>query len=332
MTKIGFFEAGGATDAPEPVVVGTGGFDIVSGTSIRVSQVPAAVLAVPGVWFVRVQIGGKWSQVPSSLDALALTIGAPTLTCGQGSSEGNFGSLLLSNSGSNGQWQQIALNIAGRLEHSLAVHPSPAADWTCSAQQPGAVLWPSEATNCVDTKPGMVANAARAGFIDGIGVHPGLLTHREVGTGCAASGIPATTTLPGGPVINNDTLSCFFTDDTTNVGTISSSAYAGDPVLSPAIFMSPRFVMVPLLGRQPANGGSAKYQIVGFRPAFITYQLNSATRSSPALAGNGLTLDRKGDLESLQVVFINASALPPMSSAGTTPYSGSGLRVLRLVD
>lgn len=332
VTKVGFFEPGSAPDPPEPVQVGAAGFTIVSGTSIQVPQVPAAVLAVPGLWYVRVLIDGQWSQVPSTIDVLALTIGTPTLTCGQGSSEGNFGTLLLANSGANGQSDQIALNIADRLEHSLSVYPTPAADWTCTAQQPGARLWPNEATNCVDTKPGMVANAARAGLIDGIGARPGLLTHREAGSGCAPSGIPATTTVTGGIVINNDTLSCFLTDDTSNIGMISSSAYAGNPVLSPVIFNSPRFVMVPLLGRQPTSGGSVKYQIVGFRPAFITNQLNSATRSSPSLTGNGLTLDTRGDLASMQVVFINAAALPPMRSAVTTPYAGSGPRVLRLVD
>jgi len=328
VTAVGFFEPG-----PGELVTVSGADLSVSAGSVGITDIPSQVTSVPGDWYVRVKIGASWSTVATQkgdLKALQLIIGEPTLTCGQGSSEGNFGSLLLSNSKASGQWQQIAMNIAGGLEHSLAVHPTPADPWTCSAAQTGAVLWPAEGTNCVDTKPGMVANAAQAGFLTGLSGTPGRLSHRTGSSTCATPGSDNPTTVSG-ILINNDTLSCYLTDDTTNIGTISSADYDGAPVLSPEIYNSPRFLIVPVLGRQPTNGGSNKYQIVGFRPAFVTNQANSATRTSPPLAGNGLTLD-KGSIESVQVVFINAKALSPLDSGDVTEYAGTGPRVLRLVD
>ncbi|GAB2753536.1 hypothetical protein GCM10027020_01910 [Nocardioides salsibiostraticola] len=332
VTDVGFFESGVSGQGPEPITVPRSQFDFSGLLRIKLSSIPSQVTSVPGTWYVRVKIGGNWSAV--SL-APQLIVGEPTLTCGQGSSEGNFGSLLLANSQAKGEWQQIAMNIATGLEHSIAVHPSPQDDWTCSSGQSGAVLWPEDGTNCTDTKPGMVANAAHAGLVSGVsgtsGFQAGRLANTEPGTGCADSGAPATSTVSG-VLVNNDTLTCFLTDGSTNVGMISSAGYAGGPVLSTKIFASPRFMMVPVLGRQPANGGSAKYQIVGLRPAFLTDQPNSATKTTTALAGNGLTLDKKGEIESVQIVFLNAAALPAMESADVTPYSGSGPRVLRLVD
>ena len=336
VTAVGFFESGATTSGPEPVVVGSGGFTISGGGSrIDIPDIPDAALDVQGVWYIRVKIGDDWSRVKTSsgtLKALPLTVGTPTLTCGQGSSEGNFGSLLLDNSEVNGQWQDIAMNIADGLEHTLAVFPDAAADWTCSSSQTQAVLWPEDGTNCVDTRTGMVANAAQAGLVDGIGSVPGKLTNVSPGTGCASSGAPATTVV-GGRTINNDTLSCFFEDDGTNIGMVNSPLYTQPgPVISAAIFKSPRFVIVPVLGRQPDNGGSLRYQITGFRPAFITDQTASSTKSTPPTASNGLSTDKHDDIESVQVVFINSQALPPMESSETTVYSGSGPKVVHLVD
>lgn len=332
VTRVGFFESGVSGAGPEPITVPVSDFEVVEQTRIRLSSLPAAVTSVPGYWYIRVKVDGQWSRV---LEAPQLIVGEATMTCGQGSSEGNFGSLLLANSQMKGEWQEIAMNIAAGLEHTVAVHPSPQDDWTCSSSQAGAVLWPQEGTNCTDTKPGMVANAAQAGLVSGInganGFQAGRLANTEPGTGCADSGEPATTTVSG-VLTNNDTLTCFLTDGSTNVGMISSASYAGGPVLSTKIYSSPRFMMIPVLGRQPANGGSAKYQIVALRPAFLTSQPSSATRTTGASAGNGLTFDQRGEIASVQIVFLNASALPGMESDDVTPYSGSGPRVLRLVD
>ncbi len=331
-SQVGFFESGVSGAGPAPITVPSSEFAVSGLTRIRLSSVPAQVRNVPGSWFIRVKIAGKWS---SAALAPRLLVGEPTLTCGQGSNEGNFGSLLLANSQVNGQGDQVAMNIAAGLEHTVAVHPSPQSDWTCSTSQSRAVLWPEEGTNCVDTRTGMIANSAHAGLIAGVsgnqGFQAGRLANVSAGTGCAESGLPSTTVVSGVQV-NNDTLTCFLTDGTTNVGSISSANYAGGPVLSPKIYSSPRFMMIPVLGRQPGNGGSAKYQIVALRPAFLTDQPNSATRTTTALASNGLTLDHRGEIESVQIVFLNAAALPTMESTNVTPYTGSGPRVLRLID
>jgi hypothetical protein len=188
----------------------------------------------------------------------------------------------------------------------------------------------------VDTDPGLAADAAVKGFIRGVGADPGRL--RDLTSGrCEHPPTPANASVRVKNLtytINNDTLSCFFTDTTTTVGAVSSSAYAGGPVISADIFDSPRFMLVPVLEVEPSSGGSTTYQIVGFRPAFLTDQPNSATQSSNASASNGLTIDPTGQgaLESVQVVFINANALPPIDVAETTAYAGDGLRVIRLVD
>lgn len=328
---LGFFEPGGSS----PVWVPAADFASHTDTAIRLANVPAAVRTVPGDWYVRVRTSDGWSKVydnHGSLLALPLIVGNPTLTCGQGSSGGNFGTLRLFPSWGGGSTNvQIALNIAKGLEHTLAAHPSPVASGLCGTGTAGTVLWPNEATNCIATDPGMAAQAAQAGFIEGVGSTKGRLGNVATGTGCADSGAPATTVLEGF-VINNDSLSCFLTSDDVNLGTINSADYAGDPVFSPAIYHSPRFMLIPVLAVQPTSGASRSYQIVGFRPAFLTGQPNSATRSTPPNPGNGLTLDRHGEIESVQVVFINGNALPPMDAAGTTDYAGSGPRVIRLVD
>jgi hypothetical protein len=338
VTAVGFFESGSATTGPEPVVVGTG--LTVTSTSVSVAALPTTVTSVQDTWFVRVKIGTKWSAVTTgnganlTLAALPLMVGDPVLTCGQGSSSGNFGTLKLPNTTQSGEWQQIAANVAGGLQHSLGIYPSAGGDWLCDPSMAPAIGWPTDGTNCVSTKPGMAASAAQAGLISGIGTLPGLLTNVSKGTGCAEDGTPATTVFAG-KTINNDTLSCFLADDTTNIGMIDSSTYSlGGPVLSSAIFKSPRFVFTPILGVQPGNGTSNSYQIIGFRAGFITSQPNSATRLTALPPGDPNGLGGAGSISSLQLVFINAHALPPIqqSDAGTTDYSGSGPKVLQLVN
>jgi len=71
---------------------------------------------------VRVVLAGACRAVVRSeynnqgtLLALRLLVGVPTLTCGQDSSDGNFGTLRLANSEGGGQTQRIARNIANAL-------------------------------------------------------------------------------------------------------------------------------------------------------------------------------------------------------------------------
>lgn len=344
VTRIGFFESGTTSPGPAPTVLDSGQFTVgADGTSITVPAVPTGL--AQDAWYLRVEKGGSWSTVADqkgTLNALPLTVGAPTLSCVQGSSAGNFGTLLLfDDNGPSGQTDNLAYNIAVGLQHTLATYPGAAAPWTCSSSQTETRLWPTEGTNCADTKTGnVVANAAYEGFVTGVsGYADGLLTDVDPGTGCPNNGQPDAQPLVrtlNGYEINNDTLSCFLTSTTTTVGDVNSASYALDgPALSPAIYSSPRFLYVPVLGTVPSNGGSQSYQIIDFRPAFLTDQPSSANRASAPTEGNGLTMTSNNkSLLSLQVVMINPKALPPQppDASAYTEYTGSGPKGLRLVD
>lgn len=341
VTHVGFFEAGVSGSGPPPVTVVVPEGAAAAG-SLTVA-LPGAVTSVEDVWYVRVKIGGEWSAVTTgggshtSLAALPLIVGTAKMTCSQGPSDGNFGTLLLPNTSPgapNGKSDNIAYNMATNIQHTLAVFPDAGGDWFCSSADPRTVLWPQEGTNCVDTTTGLEVNAAQKGLIDGVGGVPGRFTRVEEGSGCAEDGMPATKVF-NSRTINNDTLSCFLSDDSTNLGMINGPMYGLDhPVLSARIYQSPRFALLPVVGIQPTSGGSKKYQIVEFRPAFITDQPSSATRTTPVTAGNGITAtaSKPGDIASLQVVFIHPDALPPPESGETTDYAGSGPRRLVLVD
>lgn len=344
VNAVGFFESGTSGSGPPPVVVPISGASVHTSTLITIDTLPSAVTSVADVWYVRVQIGTTWSTAivgggnAGTLAALPLQVGSPTLTCGQGSSAGNFGTLLLTNTSPgapSGQSDNIAYNIATNIQHGLAVYPGDHTGGLCSSANPVAVLWPHDGTNCVDTKTGLDLKAAQEGFLDGVASAPGRLTDVSAGTGCASNGMPLTTVLYG-RTLNNDTLSCFLNQDGISIGDIAQSSYPFDhPVLSAAIYSSPRFALVPVLAVQPTNGGSNHYQIVDIRPAFITDQPLSATRGALPSATNGLTFATApaGKLASIQVIFLNAGALPPPPTTdGVTPYVGTGVKVLRLVN
>ncbi len=345
VTQVGFFESGNGSTGPEPVTVNVTG---ATNTQVMVpAPLPSAVTGVQNVWYVRVKIGANWSAVTSgngnnqTLAARTFTVGNALLTCGQGSNDGNFGTLKFQ---STGQWQVTARNIALGLDHSLAPFPNPSSNWLCSSNSPTpvrSVLWPAEGTNCVDTETGMAQNAATAGFVTGIsGQFNGLMTKNttspaNTNAGCATNGVPATKTFLS-KTINNDTLSCFLTDTSTNLGQIVGSSYTlPGPVLSKNIWNSPRFVFVPVLGVEPSNGGSNKYQIVGFRPGFITDQTETATQATVASANNGLTPSGNGnEVQSVQVVFINSAALPDPPGGRTVQeyVPGQGPKIVRLIN
>ena len=342
VTDIGFFESGDGVAGPEPVDVPIGDASVSShtATQITIAHLPTAVTSVRDTWYIRVKIGGLWSTATTTqgstttLVAAPLQVGAPTLMCGQGSNSGNFGTLKLTNTSSgapSGQAANIAYNIATNVQQPLGLFPNPVSPWTCTQSTPGAVLWSNSGTNCVGTETGLDLNAATQGFITGVAGVPGRLTNVSNGTGCAANGRPATTVV-GGVSINNDTLSCFLTDSTTNLGTITSSSYSGGPVLSAAIYNSPRFALVPVLGTQPGNGSSANYEIVDMRAAFITDQVASATQTTPPTSTNGVQWSGNS-LSSLQVVFFNANALPPPPAGSAyTAYVGYGPKTVQLIN
>ena len=129
-------------------------------------------------------------------------------------------------------------------------------------------------------------------------------------TKCANGGTSEATTVLKGQSINNDLLTCFFTNPNTNIADVISATYAGPPLISSDIYDSPRFGYVPVLKVQPANGGSKKYQIIDFRACFITDQAPSFVKGDgPGSASNGVTTDNNG-VASVQVIFLNGNALP----------------------
>jgi hypothetical protein len=356
-TQIGFFESGATSPGPAPTTLPIqAGWINAAGTKIVIPDISSLALA-QDTWYVRVMDGtnGQWSKVATGkksdvLNALPLTVGAPNLYCTQGSSQGNFGSLLLPNSlGPTGQTDNIAYNIAAGLQHSLAIFPTPGnpADYTCSSSVQGSVLWVSgpggpDGVNCVDTKTGHVAaDAAWEGLLNGVGGKPGLLTNVGANTGCASNGVPATTVWQTFN-INNDSLSCFFKNSTTTIGDVDSQSYAlSGPAFNVSIYTSPRFVYIPVLGVTPTTGGSKKYQIIDLRPAFISDQPNSATQSTPEVACtplncNGLTMgNNPNTLQSLQLILLNPASLPTCPDSickGVQQYLGTGPKALRIIN
>ena len=214
---------------------------------------------------------------------MPFTIGNALLTCGQGSNDGNFGTLKFQ---TTGQWQETARNIAVGLDHRLDTFPTPVSNYLCSATSPlpvRSVLWPNEGTNCVDTETGMAQNAATAGFVTGLSGSRRLLRTADQDHGrhrlCASTAYrprrrcwarPSTTTRC--PASSPNT--------TTNVGQIANATYSlPGPVLDQKIWSSPRMVFVPVLGVEPSSGGSNKYQIIDFRPGFITDQTETAVKT-----------------------------------------------------
>jgi hypothetical protein len=201
------------------------------------------------------------------------------------------------------------------------------------------VFWTADGTNCVDTDTGMSANVATGGFL-GLGssrVNGGAdyLLKPNHKTNCGPGGTEALTSILG-QSINNDTLTCFFTDPNVHVGDIDtdplSGGYAGPPVISDKIYDSPRFGYVPILPVQPVNGGSNKYQIIDFRACFITDQPASAVKGDPPSATNGINMDSNG-VHSVQLIFLNPNALPnPPVKNGTINYVGTGAKIPVLVN
>lgn len=317
VTRVGFFLNDGSTLVSSPVDAATAG-----ATQVSIASIPAGVVSVEAVWWVRVWLEevddtgavtgvGAWSPED---DAEPLRVGSAQLECEAGSSDGNFGTLRLPRTDVP-TGDDLGMNIATSFQAplSLVVHQQAVSGGLCSDGVNGAVesdhtLKPG--TNCVGTDPGLAANAAAAGLIEGVGSTPGRLT-APTSEGC---GSDVTVTLHRSYSINNDTLECFLTAGAT-VTSITSPTYSGPSVLREEIYTSPRFFWVPVLGPDPDRGTSDNYSIIDFRPAFLTT----------------LVVDR-GSIEQIKVVFFNWKALPARTDGAVQTYFGVGPKILRLVD
>jgi hypothetical protein len=263
-----------------------------------------------------------------------LPVGGAPLECDADSSNGNYGTLQLPRDDVTSQDDQIAMNMATSPQFTLATYP-PGVD-ECTGLPSPYIHSPNEYTNCVDTKTGFPGLPATEGLITGIGSTPGRLD-KDTTPACGSSRVDSGV---NGKMINNDYLTCFFTDDTTTIEDISKPGYPApsdpaDALISSEIFTSPRFVWQPVLHVEPLNGGSHEYTIIDFRPGFITDQplwANGANNAMDTTTNNGIVADSSG-LRAVKVILFNVNALPQRDDGGpVTPYLGSGPKFVRLVD
>jgi hypothetical protein len=353
VSKIGFFREDGS--APVEVTefrVGTSPgppyqtvpWDPNAAGTITVA-VPNSVAAIGEVWWIRVYSSAnpganQWSD---RTQALPIRVGNAVLQCASGSTAGNFGTLKFPRT-DVATANQIPANIALGLQPPLSpvVHQTPATNGLCSDGVNGAKTAPSGGVtlvvgvNCVDTDTGLAANVATEGLVTGSTYGTGVLRTKNTRAGCDPTGGSADRTLPitGNPSINDDVLTCYFTDGTTSIQTIAQAGYNGGPVLDPAILSSPRFFYVPVLKVQPGSGGSNRYSIIDFRPAFITDETASTASVKGAHTGtsdNGLTV-QGNDIKQIKVVFFSLNALPSEGDIPLIDYLGVGSRVIRLID
>jgi len=297
--------------------------------------VPTGVTNVAGVWWIRVfkQPPGRWGWSPENL-ALPIRIGDGPITCPGAANAGNFGALKLPRTDSPSDWLPYNMAVGLQPPLSLAIQTNPLSLPLCTPGGPSVVYSDTsgpglglQGTNCVDTDTGLSAQVSTKGLIDGSGSHPGRLdkptTTAVPGRGCSPLHSDAER-LALGRAINDDTLSCFMTDPSMRLETIASPTYSGGAVLDPAIYDSPRFAYVPVVGLDPTMGGSAHYSIIDMRPCFITGEANTSTYSSEtfvdgsaASTNNGLTIPTT-KITAIQVFFFNKDALPD-SGGNATP-------------
>ena len=350
VTRVGFFRG----DASAPITIAKGSFLSQSDTKITFTLSAApTVSSKTDTLYVRVEAPNKnkglaWSAVSTSM--AYLNVGDATLFCNDGKSSGNFGSLTVARSDSNnsasGGW--LPLNIAKGLDLpnvGVTLYDAAVNDDSCTNKDGNAVQSDQVRTdiNCLVTDTGFPQNPATNGLITGVSGTPptaGRLT--KIDSGCSGDGVlgtPPTRANVAGVTINNELLSCYFTNSTTTVAQVSNQSYNGDVVISPSIFSSPRFFWVPVLPKQ-ASSGKSSYPLIDFRAAFLTGENGAATRNHPAdpayywddSVTNGLVMD-KNHVDSFRVVFINPKALPPDSNGGSpVDYTGSGTKLLFLID
>jgi len=336
--RIGYFRE--ATDTVSPLFVEAPlGAANTNNNAVTGAPVPTAVTNVPGVWWVRTfkPAPGNWGWAPVS-QALPIRIGDGPIACPGAANAGNFGALKLPRNASPSTWLPDNMAVGLQLPLWLKAQKDPLWIPMCIPGASSSVVYSNTSgpgyglpgTNCVDTDTGLSALVSTQGLITGTGSgNPGRLvkptTTAVPGRGCSPlHGSARRSVMSGSYTINDDTLSCFMTNPSMPLSTIASAAYSGGSVLDPAIYDSPRFAYVPVLGLTPDSGGSLHYSIVDMRPCFITGESNASTYNSEqfvdgsaATTNNGLTIPTT-KVTAIQVFFFNIGALPD-SGGNATP-------------
>ncbi|KRF12638.1 TadE/TadG family type IV pilus assembly protein [Nocardioides sp. Soil796] len=320
-----------------PITASPVPFTVTAG-QLHLTEIPSAVRTVEKVWWVRVSRdnGAHWS---SPQTALPLRVGDPLLECAGASNEGNFGTIDLPHlDPSANATNAIAWNIATKVDFDLTTLGG--TNGYCTPGVGGAVDPTDDGTNCVQAQTGFAGNPATAGLITGpTNGTPGRLDKTPTASGCDRNGGSSdfeTPKIQGTKyMINDDTLTCFFTNSSTTISTIATPGYNSGEVINADVFKSPRFFWVPVFDVQPSTGNSNHYSIVDFRPAFITGELGGSTKAASVFdsgTDNGLSFASAG-IESLKVVFFDPDALPESMAGGPVmTYLGVGTKVIVLVD
>jgi hypothetical protein len=320
-------------------------------------DIPPGVTASEGVWYVRVwrdtDAAGHWSPKD---EALPIRVGQSFLQCASDVNSGNFGTLEFPRTDTTPS-NDIAVNIAVGLQppltptrHQWAVD-NPTSAGECFEGTNGAVISEHDTlrtgTNCLATITGGLApNDATAGLVTGAVGHPGSLTTAPTtpdpdgSGGCDPDGgtNERTVSIPSNPTfhLNDDTLSCFLIDDTTSLQQLVDPDYAESdpPLLTREIFDSPRFFYVPVFAIQPEFGGSNRYSIIDFRPAFITDELvaPSTTKGVHTASDDNGVVFFSNKIEQLDVIFFNVNTLPNETEDSLIDFLGVGRRIVRMID
>lgn len=303
---------------------------------------PPRVFNTPGRWYLRVDNGNGYSK-----DAVSFLVGnpiPPPAGCGV-KSTGDFGVLDSPRKLVTQLADASALNMAIGLDHDLVLFKGllpPQGPDSCNGNgatpfpgaQPDKISQPGN--NCVDVKNGMNTDVVTDGMVTGgstsQGAYKGRL-NKDTLTGCDRNN-GSDEAMRIGYATNDDVLSCFLPAGVT-VGNVSGTSIAAihEKTISSRIFDSPRFMVVPVIDF-PVNPQNGFYPLIKYQPVFITDESPTSQKgTSYATSTNGVII-QSSKVVGVTVVAINPKALPETAdtTGGTVPYTGSGTKIIRLMD
>lgn len=348
-TSVGFFHENGGFASVAPVsspVNSTGSTEV----ELTVAVPTPPVTATEGIWWIRVYNNGNGSNKGWSDrdEALPVRVGSAPVPCDGSSSSGNFGLLDFPRDDMGGNPSaKVAANVVAGTQAPLTAGLHLQADDGLCVETDTGVIWSTDSirkknSNCFDTATGDISSAVTPGFITGETVggtfYKGILHDKATKDDCDPDNeedernVKIQNTYY---TLNNDTLSCFLTNSATTLGSLADEDYAGGAAFSPDIYLSPRFVYVPVLMKQPESGGSGNYSIVDFRPGFITDEQSAATLNGPFTGNpdgsNGVIMNQN-DVNQVKIFFFHPEALPRDGDFPVIDYLGVGHPILRLLD